>query len=174
MRAALNQPLIRLDEPVDLQLCYGDRADPAQLLYDSRNLPAAGVLPHGSAHLLENGGSRWLLLVQVPLHSSSPWLPAWASVLLLGLTASLLAALLTREVLRRRRLAELEGRRLGELQSRLEESRQWLGLHHRACSLIQEGLVVTDSSGAILSCNEAYVAVTGHAEEELLGRSPAS
>lgn len=93
-------------------------------------------------------------------------------MLLLGLTASLLAALLTREVLRRRRLAELEGRRLGELQSRLEESRQWLGLHHRACSLIQEGLVVTDSSGAILSCNEAYVAITGYAEEELLGRNP--
>ncbi|MEA5410360.1 EAL domain-containing protein [Synechococcus sp. BA-120 BA3] len=171
MRAALDHPLIRLDGPVDVQLYAGDRADPAQLLYDSRNLPAAGVLPHALSHRLDIGGQRWLLLVH-PLHGSAPWLPSWGAVLLLGLTTSLLAALLTREVQRRRRLAEQEGRSLGELRSQLEDSLQWLRLHRQACSLIQEGLVVTDRDGAILACNEAYVAITGYPEEELVGRNP--
>ncbi len=171
IRAALNDPLIRMDGPVDLQLYAGERASPSQLLYDSRNLPAAGVLPQAHAHRLDIGGQRWLLLVH-PEHSSAPWLPSWGPVLLLGLTSSLLAALLTRQLRRRRRQAEQEGRRLGELRSRLEESLQRLRLQHRCCSLIQEGLVVTDSTGSILSCNEAYVAITGYPEEELVGRNP--
>lgn len=171
MRAALSHPLVRMDQPVDLQLYVGDRPDPAKLLYDSRNLPGAGVLPHARAHRLDTGGQRWLLLVH-PRHGSAPWLPTWVAVLLLGLTTSLLAALLTRELQRRRRLAEKEGRSLGELRSQLEESLQWLRLHRRACSLIQEGIVVTDQGGAILTCNEAYVAITGYPEEELVGRNP--
>lgn len=171
MRAALDHPLIQLDGPVDVQLYVGDRADPAQLLYDSRNLPAAGVLPHARSHRLDIGGQRWLLLVH-PLHASASWLPTWGAVLLLGLTTSLLAALLTRELQRRRRLAEQEGRSLGELRSQLQDSLQWLRLHRQASSLIQEGLVVTDRDGAILACNEAYVAITGYPEEELVGRNP--
>ncbi|WP_216922640.1 GGDEF domain-containing phosphodiesterase [Synechococcus sp. CCAP 1479/9] len=172
VRAALNHPLVRLHEPVDLQLYIGDRADPAQLLYDSRNLPEAGVLPHALSRRIDTGGERWLLLVQVPLHGPSDWLPSWVAVLLLGLTTSLLAALLTRELQRRRQRAEQEGRSLGELRSQLEESLQWLHLHRRACSLVQEGIVVTDRGGAILACNEAYVAITGYPEEELVGRNP--
>lgn len=172
VRAALSHPLVRLDEPVDLQLYVGDRADPAQLLYDSRNLPEAGVLPHALSRRIDTGGERWLLLVQVPLQGPADWLPSWVAVLLLGLATSLLAALLTLELQRRRRLAEQEGRSLGELRSQLEESLQWLRLHRRACSLIQEGIVVTDQGGAILACNEAYVAITGYPEEELVGRNP--
>ncbi|WP_158219502.1 GGDEF domain-containing phosphodiesterase [Synechococcus sp. BO 8801] len=172
VRAALNHPLVRLDEPVDLQLYVGDRADPAHLLYDSRNLPEAAVLPHALSRRIDTGGQRWLLLVQVPQHGTADWLPSWVAVLLLGLTTSLLAALLTRELQRRRRLAEQEGRSLGELRSQLEDSLQWLRLHRQACSLIQEGIVVTDRDGAILACNEAYVAITGYPEEELVGRNP--
>ncbi len=172
VRAALNNPVVRLDEPVDLQLYVGDRADPTKLLYDSRNLPAAGVLPHALSRRIDSGGQRWLLLVQVPPHGPADWLPSWLAVVLLGLATSLLAALLTRELRRRRRLAEQEGRSLGELRSQLEESLQWLRLHRRACSLIQEGIVVTDGDGAILACNEAYVAITGYREEELVGRNP--
>ncbi|MCP9798001.1 EAL domain-containing protein [Cyanobium sp. Lug-B] len=171
MRSALNHPLIRLDQPVDLQLYLGDRAEPAQLLYDSRNLPAAGILPHAHAHSLDIGGQRWLLLVH-PVHGPTSRLPTWWAGLLLGLTTSVLAALLTRELLRRHRRAEQEGRRLGELRSQLEESLHWLGLHRRACSLIQEGIVVTGGDGAILCCNEAYVRITGYPEEELVGRNP--
>lgn len=172
MRAALNHPLVRMVEPVDLQLYLGDRADPAKLLYDSRNLPAAGVLPHALSRRLETGGQRWLLLVQVPLHRSGPWVPTWGAVLLLGLTSSLLAALLTRELRRRQRLAEQEGRSLGELRGQLEESLQWLHIYRRASSLIQEGIVVTDRDGGILRCNEAYVTITGYPEQELVGRNP--
>ncbi len=171
MRAALDHPLIRLGGPVDVQLYVGDRAVPGQLLYDSRNLPEAGVLPQALYHRLDIGGQRWLLLVH-PLQGSAAWLPSWVAVLLLSLTTSLLAALLTRELQRRRRLAEQEGRSLGELRSQLEESLQWLHLHRRACSVIQEGLVVTDRDGLILACNEAYVAITGYPEEELVGRNP--
>lgn len=171
MRAALNHPLVRLQDPVNLQLYFGNRADPAQLLYDSRNLPQAGVLPHALSRRIDSGGQRWLLLLQVPLHGSSPWLPSWVTVLL-GLATSLLAALLTRELRRRHRLAEQEGRSLGELRTQLEESLQWLGLHRQACSLIQEGMVVTDRAGAIVCCNEAYVSITGYPEEELVGRNP--
>ncbi|MEA5415837.1 PAS domain S-box protein [Synechococcus sp. BA-132 BA5] len=172
LRAALNHPLIQLEEPVDLQLYSSDRADPAQLLYDSRNLARTEVLPHAQSRRLETGGQRWLLLVQVPLKTSGPWLPTWGAVLLLGLATSLLAALLTHQLLRRAWQSRQEEQSLGELRSQLGESLQSLRLHRQACSLIQEGLVVTDSNGSILSCNEAYTAITGFAQEELLGRNP--
>ncbi len=172
LRTALHHPLIQLKEPVDFQLYSGDRADPARLLYDSRNLSPAEVLPHAQSRLLETGGQRWLLLVQVPLQASGTWLPIWGAVLLLGLATTLLAAVLSRMLRRRSLQAEREAGRLGELRGQLEESRQWLRLHRRAGALIQEGVVITDSAGSILTCNRAYSAITGYPEKELVGRNP--
>lgn len=172
LRTALHHPLIQLKEPVDIQLYSGDRADPARLLYDSRNLPRAEALPQAQSRWLETGGQRWLLLVQVRLQATGAWLPTWGAVLLLGLATTLLAALLARELRRRSLQAEREGRSLAELRSQLEESRQWLRLHRRAGSLIEEGVVITDSAGSILTCNGAYSAITGYTEKELVGRNP--
>jgi len=172
LRAALNHPLIQLREPVDLQLYLGDRATPAQLLYDSRNLAQDGVLPHAQARPFESGGQRWLLLVQAPLATPSLRLPPWVGVLLLGLTTTLLAALLTRQLLRRSQLAERGERSMEAMRRSWEASLQLFGIHRLAFSLIREGVVITDSDGSILSCNEAYAAISGYAEEELVGRNP--
>ncbi|MCT0208894.1 bifunctional diguanylate cyclase/phosphodiesterase [Synechococcus sp. CS-1332] len=172
LRAALNHPLIQLREPVDLQLYFGDRADPAQLLYDSRNLAREGVLPHAQARPFESGGQRWLLLVQAPQGVPGLPLPHWAAVLLLGLTTTLLAALLTRLFLRRSHMAERGERSMEAMRRSWEASLQWFGLHRLAFSLIGEGVVITDSGGSILSCNEAYAAISGYGEEELVGRNP--
>ncbi|MBW4530873.1 MAG: EAL domain-containing protein [Aphanothece saxicola GSE-SYN-MK-01-06B] len=169
--AALNHPLMRLKEEVDLQLYSGDRADPAQLLYDSRNHPGAEVLPHAQSRPFETGGQRWLLLVQVPLQVSGPWFPTWEAVLLLGLMSSALGGLLSQQFLRGRRAVAREERTLEAMRRNWDDSLAWLRLHRQAFSLIQEGVVITDSTGAILTCNEAYSAITGYAPEELVGRN---
>ena len=170
--AALDHPLMRLKEEVDLQLYSGDRADPTQLLYDSRNRPGAEVLPHAQSRAFETGGQRWLLLVQVPLQVSGPWLPTWEVVLLLGLTSSVLAGLLSQQFLRGSRAVEREEQRLGAMRRNWEASLEWFHLFREALSLLQEGVVMTDSTGSILTCNEAYSAITGYALEELVGRNP--
>jgi len=164
--------LMRLREEVDLQLYSGDRADPTQLLYDSRNLPGAEVLPHAVSRAFETGGQRWLLLVQVPLQVSGPWLPTWEVVLLLGLTSSVLAGLLSQQFLRGSRAVEREEQRLGAMRRNWEASLEWFHLFREAFSLLQEGVVMTDSTGSILTCNEAYSAITGYGLEELVGRNP--
>ncbi|MEA5442444.1 EAL domain-containing protein [Cyanobium gracile] len=170
--AALDHPLMRLKEEVDLQLYSGDRADPRQLLYDSRNRPGAEVLPHALSRPFETGGQRWLLLVQVPLQVSGPWLPTWEVVLLLGLTSSVLAGLVSDQFLQRRRALEREERSLGAMRRNWEASLEWFHLYRQAFSLIQDGVVITDSTGFILTCNEAYSAITGYELEELVGRNP--
>ncbi|MCP9833014.1 MULTISPECIES: EAL domain-containing protein [unclassified Cyanobium] len=172
LRAALHHPLIQLKEPVILQLYSGERANPNQLLYDSRNLPRAGVLPHAKSRLLETGGQRWLLLVQTPLQVSGPWLPTWGAVLLLGLATSVLAGLLSQQVLKGSQAIEREERNLGAMRRNWEASLEWFHLFRQAFSLIQEGVVITDSTGSILTCNEAYSAITGYALEALVGRNP--
>ena len=170
--AALDHPLMRLKEEVDLQLYSGDRADPRQLLYDSRNRPGAEVLPHALSQPFETGGQRWLLLVQVPLQVSDPWLPTWEVVLLLGLTSSVLAGLLGQQFLRGSRALEREEQHLGAMRRNWEASLEWFHLFREALSLLQEGVVITDSTGSILTCNEAYSAITGYELEELVGRNP--
>ncbi|MCP9929950.1 EAL domain-containing protein [Cyanobium sp. AMD-g] len=170
--AALNHPLMRLKEEVDLQLYSGHRADPRQLLYDSRNRPGGEVLPHAQSRSFETGGQHWLLLVQVPLQMSGPWLPTWAVVLLLGLTSSVLAGLLSQQFLRGSRALEREEQRLGAMRRNWEASLEWFHLFRKAFSLLQEGVVITDRTGSILTCNEAYSAVTGYELEELVGHNP--
>ncbi|MCP9868095.1 EAL domain-containing protein [Cyanobium sp. Cruz-8D1] len=171
IREALHHPLIQLKELIDLQLYSGDRADPAQLLYDSRNLAQAGVLPHAQSRLLVTGGQRWLLLVRIPLQVSGPWLPTWGAVLLLGLATSLLAALLSQQVLRGNQAIQREALNKEAMRRNWEDTQEWFRLHRQVFSLIQEGVVITDSSGLILSCNESYGAITGYAEEELVGHN---
>jgi len=172
LRTALDNPLLRLRGPVDLQLYAGDQVDRRQLLHDSRNLPGAGVLPHAQTRRFEAGGRSWLLLVQDPFRPERSWIPPWISALLLGIAATTLVVLLTRQLQQRNRRALAALRALHGIRSRQDECLQQLRVDRQAFALIQEGVVFTDRTGAILSCNEAYSAITGYTREELVGRNP--
>lgn len=172
VRASLNSPLIHLDQPVDLRLYEGESPDPARLIYDSRNRPEGPALPDPQRRLVEAGGRRWLLLVQLPHGRAGLMGEPWLWGLLFSLLASSGLALAVHWLEKRHSRIEAALRRGQAAERDREEAIERLQLSAEAFSLIEEGVVITDRQGTILTCNDAYARISGYSRVELEGQNP--
>ncbi len=143
----------------------GDQPDASRILYDNLKLLSRQELRHPSYETIEVAGRTWLVGVQLSPRLVGPngidtayWLN-----LIVGLSGSLVAALLTR-ILVSNHLATREALAISEAAA------QERALASTVFEESGQGIVVSNPEGRILMANNAFTQLTGYRISEIKGQ----
>ncbi len=143
----------------------GDQPDASQLLFDNLRLLRRNALQHPSYETIEVGGRTWLVGVQLSPRLVGPngINSAYWMNLIVGLSSSLVAALLTR-ILVSNHLATREALAISETAA------QERALASTVFEESGQGILVSNPEGRILMANNAFTQLTGYRLSEIKGQ----
>ena len=157
---------IRNPERVDFGVVIydGDRQIRSNLLYDNKDLISSMGLTHPTWLNVPMVDRSWLIGIQLDHRNLSPtgWTHELSLILLLGLSLSAIATLLTRNLVNNHLL----------LQGALEQERENAQERALAASVFETSpvaTVVTDPNGLILRANPAFTQLSGYSALEIRG-----
>ena len=166
----------RDDNKLDIEIYDGKEMSDQTLMHDKDKIRRDKVSPESSfqsIRLLDITGHNWTMVV-----SSLPGFDQGLDdqkprfIALLGITVSILLALITGMLLHSRSRALLSAQSLNHELTERKQAEAGIRLAATVFDTVDTAVMVTDKSIRIIKVNPAFTAITGYSTDEAIGKTP--